>query len=288
MVAKITLTEFPVMSLAFLRFGLACLLIAPFLITVESKKRRIKIEHLPRLFLAALFMAGLNIAFFYQGMKRTTAIDASVIDLSIPLISVVVAWWFLKEKVFAINLVGIILGFLGGIIVIGLPLIFLGNFSSTTLFGDLLIVLSSICFVIGALLFKKMLNIYPPLIITAITFLFSALIFFVPAVVEYILNPEWIGKVSILGIMGLIYIVFLSSISAYFLLLWGLSKIELAHANLFQYLEPAVAASLAVPLLGERISFSFIVGTVLVALGVYWGTLGKLYHHHAHHKSHRI
>ncbi len=288
MVAKISLTEFPPMTLAFLRFGLACLLIAPFLITVESKKRRIRMEHLPRLFLAALFMAGINIAFFYQGMKRTTAIDASVIDLSIPLISVVAGWWFLREKVFAINFAGIILGLLGGIIVIGLPLIFLGNFSGLTIFGDSLIFLSAVSFVIGSLLFKKMLNIYPPIIITAITFLFSALIFFVPALVEYIVNPDWIGKVSILGIMGLVYIGFLSSISAYFLLLWGLSKIELSHANLFQYLEPAVAATLAVPLLGERISFSFIVGTVLVALGVYWGTLGKLYHHHAHHKSHRI
>lgn len=288
MVAKITLTEFPPMSLAFLRYGMACLLIVPFLMTIEKRKRGVKVEHLPRLFLAALFMAGLNIALFYQGMKRTTAIDASVIDLSIPLISVVVAWWFLKEKVFAINLVGILLGFLGGVIVIGLPLIFLGNFSGITLFGDLLIVLSSISFVIGSLLFKKMLNIYPPLILTAVTFIFAALIFFVPALVEYIVNPGWIGKISILGIMGLVYIVFLSSISAYFLLLWGLSKIELSHANLFQYLEPAVAASLAVPLLGERISFSFIVGTVLVALGVYWGTLGKLYHHHTHHKSHRI
>ncbi len=176
MVAKITLTEIPPMTLAFLRFGLACLLIAPFLITVESKKRRIKMEHLPRLFLAALFMAGINIAFFYQGMKRTTAIDASVIDLSIPLISVVAGWWFLREKVFAINFAGIILGLLGGIIVIGLPLIFLGNFSGLTIFGDSLIFLSAVSFVIGSLLFKKMLNIYPPIIITAITFLFSALI----------------------------------------------------------------------------------------------------------------
>lgn len=286
-VAKITLTEFPVMTLAFLRFGMACLLIAPFLITVESKKRRIKLEHLPRIFVAALFMAGINIAFFYQGIIRTTAIDASVLDLSIPIISVLAGWWLLKEKVFAINLVGILLGFLGAVIVIGLPLIFLGNFSTMTLFGDLLILLSAVSFVAGSLMFKKMLSTYPPLVITAMTFLFAALIFLVPAIFEYFLNPNWVSKVSILGIMGLIYITILSSISAYFLLLWGLSKVELTRANLFQYLEPAVAATLAVPLLGERISFSFIIGTVLVALGVYWGTLGKLHHHHAHHKSHR-
>lgn len=286
--AKVTLTEFPPMSLGFLRFGLACLLIAPFLITVESKRKKIKLDHLPRIFLASLLMAGINITFFYQGLKRTTAIDASVLDLSIPIISVIAGWWFLREKIFAINLVGIILGFLGGVVVIGLPLIFLGTFSPTAIMGDFLILLSAISFVAGSILFKNMLKTYPPLIITALVFLFGAITFLIPAALEYITNPNWVSQVSILGLLGLIYIVFLSSISAYFLLLWGLSKIELSHANLFQYLEPAVAATLAVPLLGERISFSFIVGTVLVVLGVYWGTLGKQEHHHAHHKSHRI
>lgn len=287
MAAKVTLTEIPPMTLGFLRFGLACLLIVPFLGTVEPKKKIIKLEHLPKFFVASLLMAGVNISFFYLGLKRTTAIDASVLELTIPLISVLIGWWFLKEKIFAINLAGIFLGLVGGIVIIGLPLIILGNFSGVTLMGDLLIILSSISFVSGSMLFKNLLKIYPTLVITAVTFLFGAIIFFVPAVLEYVLNPNWVSQVSILGILGLIYITFLSSISAYFLLLWGLSKIELSHANLFQYLEPAVAATLAVPLLGERISFSFIVGTSLIVLGVYWGTLGKLQHHHAHHKSHR-
>ena len=140
----------------------------------------------------------------------------------------------------------------------------------------------------GSLIYRKMLKIYPPLVITAFTFLIAALVFFIPASLEYISNPEWVLGVSVLGVMGFFYIAVFSSIIAYFLILYGLSRIEISHANLFQFVEPAVAATLAVPLLGERISFSFIIATCLIVLGVYWGTLGKQEHHHAHHKSHRI
>ena len=156
------------------------------------------------------------------------------------------------------------------------------------LFGDVLILFSASSFVIGAILLKNLLKVYHPLIITAFSFLVGAVAFLIPAIYEYIQNPGWVNQISLpLAGMGLLYIVVLSSICAFLLLMWGLSKIELSHANLFQYLEPAVAASLAVPLLGERISFSFIIGTCLIILGVYWGTLGRQQHHHAQHKHHR-
>lgn len=285
--AKITLEEIPVMSLGFLRYGLASLLIIPFLLSLEGKDKKVRIDHLPKLVFGALLIACINIAFFYMGLKRTTAIDASVLELSIPVISVIAGWWFLKEKIYSANLVGIIISLLGALSVIGIPLLFFGNFSAKQLSGNLLILASSISFVIGSMIFKSMLKTYKPVVLTAVTFLIATVAFALPALMEYLQNPGWILKVSILGIFGLIYITVLSSICAYFLLLWGLNRIPLSHANMIQYLEPAVAATLAVPLLGERISFSFIIGTCLIILGVYWGTLGKDEHHHIRHKHHR-
>lgn len=285
--AKITLEEIPVMSLGFLRYGLASLLIIPFLLSLEGKDKKVRIDHLPKLVFGALLIACINIAFFYMGLKRTTAIDASVLELSIPVISVIAGWWFLKEKIYSANLVGIIISLLGALSVIGIPLLFFGNFSAKQLSGNLLILASSTSFVIGSMIFKSMLKTYKPVVLTAVTFLIATVAFALPAFMEYLQNPGWILKVSILGIFGLIYITVLSSICAYFLLLWGLNRIPLSHANMIQYLEPAVAATLAVPLLGERISFSFIIGTCLIILGVYWGTLGKDEHHHPYHKHHK-
>jgi drug/metabolite transporter (DMT)-like permease len=286
--AKIVLTEVPPMSLGFLRFGLGCLLITPFLMTIEPRKKIIKLEHIPKLILGAVLIACINITFFYLGLARTSAINASILELTIPIISVLIGWWVLREKIFVVNVFGIILGLLGALTIIGLPILLFSDSAKIEFFGNFLLILGSISFVVGAVIMKKMLKIYPPLVITSFTFLVACLIFFIPAVVESYNNPSWIGSISILSMLGILYITVLSSICAYFLLLWGISRIDVSHANLFQYLEPIVAATLAVPLLGERISYSFIVGFCMIALGVYWGTLGREEHHHHHHKHHRI
>lgn len=284
--SKIALAEFPVMSLAFLRFALASLLLAPFFLT-ETRKN-IKLEHFPKLLIVGLSMITFNIAFFYEGLNRTTSIDASVLTLIIPSISLIAGWWFLKEKIYWINLIGVLTGLLGTVVIVGLPLFLVGSLSPRALFGNLLIILSDISFVIGAILSKRLLRTYSSLFLTGFVFLIGVISFAIPALNEYLANPTWVSKVTVLGLLGLLFIVLLSSISAYFLYNFALQKIDVIQVNLFQYLEPAVAASLAVPILGERISYSFIVGTVLIVLGVYWGTLGKGEHHHVLHKHHRI
>lgn len=286
-VAKITLGEFPVMSLAFLRFTLASILLLPFLLAFEKKQLKIKLEAAPKLFLVGLLMITVHISLFYEGLSRTTAIDASVLSMSVPIISVILGWLFLKEKIYWINLLGILLGFAGAITVLGLPLIFLGEFTPRGLMGNILIILASVSFVVGAIYAKNLLKTYHPLIVTAVGFLTGMATFLIPAILEYLANPGWASKVTILGILGLLYITILSSIVAFFLLTWALEKTDPIRVHLFQYLEPAVAATFAVPLLSERISYSFIVGTVLVVLGVYWGTLGREHHHYPHHKHHR-
>lgn len=286
-VAKVTLNEFPVMSLAFLRFALAFLLLLPFVFTAPKQTRTLKFDHLPRLIAVGIFMTTLNIALFYEGIKLTTAIDASVLSMCIPIISVVACWIFLKEKIFTANLVGIIIGFIGSISVIGLPLLFVSRLDNLNLLGNGLIILSAVSFVAGSIFSEKTVKFYTPLMMTTIIFLVGAVSFFIPAVLEYVKNPTWITHVSLLGLLGFLYITFLSSISAFFLLMWGLARTNIVQANLFHYIEPAVAATIAVPFLGERISFSFIIGTCLIILGSYFGTLGKTHHHLIHHKHHR-
>lgn len=287
-VAKITLQEIPTMILAFSRFALAALLILPFFLMLEKKEKKIKLEHLPKLFAASLLLITFHIALFFEGLSRTTSINASVLTLITPIISLLGGWWFLREKIFSANLVGVFISLIGAILIIGLPLNLFGNsYSPTHLLGDFLIILSAIALVGGLLLVKENLKNYSPITLTLIIFVIGAATFSVPAALEYIQKPQWIEGVSLLGILGFLFIVFLSSVSAFFLQIWGLKKIDVNKANLFHYLEPAVTATLAVPLLGEGLSYPFIIGTCLIVLGVYWGTLGKQEHHHPHHKAHR-
>lgn len=285
-VAKVTLQEFPPMSLAFFRFALASLFLAPFFFA-ESKKVKIEKKDLPKLIAIGILIITLNITFFFEGIKRTTVIDASVLSLIIPMLSVLLGWWFLKEKVYLINLFGVALGLTGALIIVGLPQIITGNASPNMLLGNFLIILASISWVIGATISKKILNKYSSLIITAIAFMVGTATMFLPAFFEYYQNPSWVDQVTVLGILGLTFMVLLSSISAYFLFEWGLSKTSIITADLFQYIEPFVATLLAIFILEEVLSPSFLIGAVFIAAGVFLGTLYKEARHR-HHKAHRI
>lgn len=284
-VAKITLQEFPPMSLAFFRFALASLFLAPFFFA-QTKKIRIDLPDLPRLVSIGVLIITLNIAFFFEGIKKTTAINASVLTLIIPMLSVLAGWWFLKEKIHIVNLAGIVLGFIGAAVIIGLPQILTGGLSPQILIGNILIILASISWVAGAIISKKILTKYSSLIVTAVAFLVGTVTFFIPAASEYIQNPAWPNQLTILGILGLTYMTLLSSISAYFLFEWGLAKTSVVTADILQYIEPLVATLIAVSVLGEKPSSSFLIGTAFIAVGAYLGTLAKESHHKSH-KAHR-
>lgn len=283
-VAKLTLEEIPPMSLAFLRFSLATLLIAPFLIA-ERKKVKINLKDLPQLLTVGVLMVTLNIGLFYEGILRTTVIQASVLTLTIPTLSVLLGWWFLKEKVFIVNLIGIFMGLVGASVVIGASFLF-GVVNNQYLLGNILLILASLCWVVAGVLSRPLLSRYSILTITAISFFVGTLTFFIPAANEYLKDPSWPTKLSALGILGLSYITILSSVCAFFLFEWGILKLGVYKANLFQYIEPLIATALGIIILSETPRFAFVIGAILIGLGVYWGTLGKE-EHHKRLKAHR-
>ena len=289
-VAKVTLQEFPPMSLAFLRFALASLFLAPFFYayTKKGSPRQVKIDKqdLPKLIAIGVFIVTLNITFFFEGIKRTTVVDSAILLMIGPILSVLAGWWFLKEKIFLINLGGVLLGFIGALVIIGLPALLTGTIPSEMLLGNILVTLATVSWVIGAIISKGMLKKYPSMIVTAIAFLVGTLTFLIPAGLEYLKNPAWPFGITMLGLLGLVYMTLLSSISAYFLFEWGLAKTSVGMADLFQYIEPFIATFLAVTILEEKLSPSFLTGAVLIGIGVFLGTLAKE-RHHRHHKSHR-
>src|SRR3989344_2631451 len=179
-VAKFTLTEFPPMTLALLRFSLASLFLSPFLIA-ETKKAHIKPVHLPKLILIGILMITLNISLFFEVLQKTTAINASILTLIIPILSVFIGWTVLKEKIYLYNLGGITLGLIGALIIIGLKN-FLGEaITSSELLGNIMIILAACVWVLGAILSKQMLKIYSTLIVTGVAFLVGTVTFIVPA-----------------------------------------------------------------------------------------------------------
>ncbi len=285
-VAKLTLTIIPPMTLAFLRFFLASILFIPF-VMVQKDSLKVNKKDILRFLLVGIFMITFNISLFFIGLTKTTVTSASIITLVIPILSVLTGWTFLKERIYMVNLVGIVIGLIGALFLLELPSIAIGNsVDYISVLGDILIFLSSVSFVIGATLARPLLKKYTTLTLTFVIFIIGSITFAVPAVVEYQQNPSWISHITFFSIVGVIYTVLLSSITAYFLFEWALEKIGIIKADLFQYIQPLIATTLGVILLGEDLHYSYIIGGILIGLGSYWGTLGK--EKHKLHKAHKV
>ena len=75
--------------------------------------------------------------------------------------------------------------------------------------------------------------------------------------------------------LGVWYMAILSGAVAYFLYQKAQKTIEASEATLFSYLSPLFAAPLAVFWLGETITPAFLIGGVIIAMGVFIAELKK-------------
>ncbi|OGH22104.1 MAG: hypothetical protein A3F31_03185 [Candidatus Levybacteria bacterium RIFCSPHIGHO2_12_FULL_38_12] len=269
-IMKFVLASIPPFTLAFLRFGGASLILFPFVF----KKLSIAKKDRKNVILSAIFGVSLNIGFFFLGLNATTALNAGIIVASLPIFTLIFAGIFLKEKVGKNFVLGSLLGLLGILVIIGK-----GFFSaSISPLGDILILLATLSYVIYEIISKHLKN-YSPLTIIFYMCLIGALSFFPFAFLEYQTNPLWIYRLSPGIIMGIVYGIFFSSLAAYVLWQWALWQLQASRVGFFFYLDPIVSTITAVLFLSEHITPSFILGSLLIFLGLFVAE-GHFRHYH--------
>ncbi|MCR4324354.1 MAG: DMT family transporter [Candidatus Curtissbacteria bacterium] len=260
-IMKLTLTQIPVFSLAFLRMFLASLLMLPFAL----KSLHFKKQDLSMFILAALFGVTLNLAFFFIGLKLTYAINAALLIAATPILTLFASSIFLKEKLTAKLILASLTALAGVVVIIGKPQ---AGSSSGHLLGNILLMLASITGVVHSIVAKKLLKIYDGTTVTFYTLLIGALTF-VPFVVwEFVTIPNWIASVNSIGLAGLVYGIVLASLAAYWAWMEGLKRLPAGEASFFFYIDPITGAILAIILLGEKLTRELIVGGLLITIAV--------------------
>lgn len=276
-ILKYSLENIPPFSLAFIRFLLASLILFPL---VHTKINYPDLKN-KWLWVYALFGITFNIIFFFMALQKIPSINAPIIASSGPIMILIGSAVFLKEKI-KLNLVfGTILSLFGVLLIIFQPI--LDHGLSTEILGNLLMVFATFGAVVATIAGRKFLTENNALGSTFWSCLIGTLTFAPLMFYEYLKNPTWWGSLDIRGWIGIIYGAVFASCIAYAAYDWALAKLPAAKTSIFTYIDPVIAVIIAVPLLGEKITLPFIIGTVFVFLGIlisehrlHWHPLHKL------------
>ncbi len=275
---KVSLTNIPPFTLAFWRFFIGAIVLLAFL----GKKAALpKLSHKDWLYLLGYSISGItvNIMFFFWGLQRTYSINAPVIASAGPILTYILAMFYLNEKFNWKRLWGMLIGFIGIIVIVLEPLLKTGLHAS--IIGNTFLVIATLGAVVQSIIGKEVFPRLEPFAFTFWSFIIGAASFLPVAFWEYTKNTHLYAAIDIRGYMGIAFGALLSSAAGYSLYAWGLSVISASDAALFTYIDPVVGSSLSFFVLHEPITSYFVLGTLLIFGGIFV-TEGRINYHPFH------
>lgn len=265
---KILLPHIPANTLAFARFLIASLVFVPWFITMG--KPRIRKRDYPRVIVCG--STGVTLYNFLQNQGLTTAgaIDGSILDSMAPVFIALLAVTVLREKISGIQVLGIVLALLGSAVVVTNGSMDLGHMDAGRMAGDILILLTGVCWAIYSTVLKGLLLRYDPSVLLVYTTWIGTLLLLPLAMLEP--SPDW-AALSLSGWLHLFYLGLFASGLAYLLWNKALSQVPAATAGAFLYLIPLFASLMAAVFLHERLGVFTVLGGLAVLFGTYLANL---------------
>jgi len=296
LLVKVVLDSVPPFSLLFLRSLFTCLILYLILEYRVIKKKylptqpglinmpgqRLENSEKRDIFWAAMTGVVLNIAFYFVGQRLTTVIDAWIINSTGALFVIVISYIFLRERLSKIVYAGVVLAFLGTIIIVGTPILQAG---SGSFLGNVLMLGSVFAFSISYILTKKLTTRFSPLLLTYYFFLVGLIFSFPLFLWDFWQNPGWIASITVSGYLIIAYLSIGSSILAYSLDNFALIYLSASITATIGYVSVVVAVALGIIFLHEQMTPFFLIGSALTFAGLF---LAEIRHtHHPLHKLHR-
>lgn len=237
---------------AFILFGIALVIKSPIALT----RIQIRSSALIGVFLHAAYLGGV----FFAISRGVTAGTAAVITSLQPVFVSLLAIKILNEKLRGQQILGLILGLCGVVLVLGPSLK-----SSVSLLGIFAVFIALIGSTVATLLQKKIGSGIPLLAGTAYQYCASGFLLLIAAFATGATDIQW--NVRFAGAM--IWLIFVLSVGAILLLLWLLNTKSAASVSSLFYLVPPATAVEAYFLFGEKLNTQSLLGIAVTALGVW-------------------
>lgn len=218
-----------------------------------------------KLFFAGMLGVMINQTAFIAGLGLTSPINASIVTTSTPIITMIIAAIYLKEPVTSKKIIGIFVGATGALIlIIGST----GNSGKNgNIFGDLLCFAGQLSTALYLTLFKDIIKKYGVITSMKWMFTYSAI-----AVIPFSYSDISIIKISNLNanvIYGILFIVAGGTFIAYILYATGQKYLRPTVISMYNYVQPIVAALVAVSIGMDHFGLSKGAAMILVFTGVY-------------------
>jgi drug/metabolite transporter (DMT)-like permease len=271
MFTKQALETLPAMLLLSCRFVLASLLLT-LLWGMGLIKLSFKGKPFKQLLMLSFFQPIAYFIFETIGVKLTSSSEAGIMIALIPVVVTILAAIFLDEKPGRVQLVFILASVLG----VAFISLMSGSSNSSSHFAGLFCLLGAV--LAGStysILSRKLSNNYTPVEITFVMMWTGAAVFSIVAAASGIISGELHKYPAYMSTSGtlipILYLGILSSVCAFFMLNYMLSKLPATNSVVFSNLTTVISIAAGVFVRHEAFHWYQLAGGIMIILGV-WGT----------------
>lgn len=248
-------------SISFYRWLVAFIMLTPFMLPQLYKNRALIQQHWKQLAVLAAFGMVLYQGLSYSAAHYTTATNMGIINAFIPVFTILVSVFILKEWPNRFALLGCLISFSGLLLVIAkghwANLLSLGGHA-----GDAIMLAAVFFYAFYGVLLKKW-QLKIPLFISVYVQIFFALLYHLPFVLYLGLDA-----INAQNVWSVLYAGMFPSLAAPLLWMLSIQYLGPNQTSVFMNLMPIVTAAIAYCWLAEQWTVYHSIGTALAILGV--------------------
>jgi drug/metabolite transporter (DMT)-like permease len=266
---KIAYKSYQPLTVVLLRLCLSVVLILIFAFAI----RRLQIPHRKDLGIFALLALFEPFLYFMGesfGLKYVSSTVAAVIVATIPLFTPVIAWYFFREKLSVMNLVGLVASFLGVSLVVMNP-----DLSFSAAPKGVILEFFAVFSAIGySTVLRKLAFRYNTFTIIAFQNLIG-IVFFLPFWLIFESRNFLTTPFDSEAFRAILLLAVFASSGAFILFTYSIRNLGINRSNTFINLIPVFVAVIAYFVLGDRLTIQKITGIAVVIAGLFLATIKK-------------
>jgi len=262
---KYSVPYIPTYTLTFLRFFFATIILY-FVMNKMGEPYKLNKNNIPIfLFTGTVGMFGYHVLFF-TALKYTTAINSAIIAAINPIVTVLLAYVFLKNKITWKQVAGVIISFCGVLLTItGAKLEVIKNLSFNV--GDIWMLAAVVAWAVYGIFSKSKGKDIPPVALTYYSFLFCTILL-IPFII-YEKPWTFLSNVPFAAYAAVLYMSIFPSVIGYLVQQMAIKEIGPSKASNFVNLVPVFSIVLAVLILDEVLEPIKLLTAGLIIAGVF-------------------